>query len=61
MYKATFFEKVLVMRNIFIVHTKKGTVLFVYKKRVATNLTTLPIGDTPIPINGTRPLFCVQR
>jgi hypothetical protein len=32
-----------------------------HKKRVATNLTTLPIGDTPIPINGTRPLFCVQR
>ena len=32
-----------------------------HKKRVATNLTTLPIGDTPIPINRTRPLFCAQR
>ena len=30
------------------------------EKRVATNLTTLPIGDTPIPINGTRPLFWAQ-
>ncbi len=32
-----------------------------HEKRVATNLTTLPIGDTPIPINGTRPLFLAAK
>ena len=31
------------------------------QKRVATNLTTLPIGDTPIPKNGTRPLYKFRK